>query len=104
MFKQILVVPVFTILFLGFATQLMDVAESASEKTIDFTYDMQNAIDCATRGVDIRECSPGIYEHSFKKEIQQTKELNDEFLKDIRERAAKHNMTIEQKDDILVIH
>lgn len=103
MIKQIIIYPMFAVLFLGFATQLMDIAESTSEKTLDFTYDMQQAVDCATRGVDMRECSPGIYSHDFDKEIKQTVDANKEFLEKIRNAAEKSNLTITERDGVIII-
>ena len=103
MLREVLVLSVFGILLLGFATQLMDVAASTSEKTLDFTYDMQEAVDCATKGVDMRECSPNLYKHDFEGEIEKTIEINREFIDDIKAKAEDANLSVTQKDDVIVI-
>lgn len=93
----------FAVLFLSFATQLMGIAESTSQKSLDFTKDMEKAVDCATKGVDIRECSPGIYEHEFEDDIEKTIEANEEFIDNIKEAAEDSNLTVEEKDGVIII-
>ncbi|MFW5991059.1 MAG: hypothetical protein ACOCQX_02410 [Candidatus Nanoarchaeia archaeon] len=103
MIKEIFMYPALAILFLGFASQLMEIAESTSEKSVDFAYDMQNAVDCATKGVDMNECSPGLYEYEFDREMEDTIEANQQFIENIEKEAAKENITISEKDGMLII-
>ncbi len=86
MLKNLIIFPIFAVLFLSFAVQLVDIAESTSEKAIGFTLDMQEAVDCATRGVDMEICSPGLFEHNFDDEIKRTKEVNLEFIKEVKDK------------------
>lgn len=51
-----------TVLAMGFS--LIDIADSSAEKTVHFSQDMNDALDCAFAGVEISECSPGLSESS----------------------------------------
>ncbi len=78
--KQLLIAPVFVVMFLGFATQLVDIAESSSAKTLDYTKDMNDAIDCAVRGIDLSVCSPNLMNYDFEEEIDKTIKVNEEII------------------------
>jgi hypothetical protein len=92
--KEIILFPLITIMLLGFVPQLLTVAESSQDKALVFTDDMNKAIDCATRGIDLRICSPNLYNHDFSKEINETIEIN----KEIREMI--HSQDINNLDEL----
>ncbi len=73
--KELLIVPVFMLIILGFATQLTEIAESSSEKALDFAQDMNNAMDCAKTGRLISECSPTLFETDFDSEMNKTVDI-----------------------------
>jgi hypothetical protein len=79
--KELVIYPAFAVFFLGFAMQMVDIAESSSEKTIAFADDMNNAIDCATKGIDLSICSPNLMNHDFSAEINQTIDANTEIMR-----------------------
>ena len=76
--KQILLIPVIMVMFFSFASQLMDLAQASSDKAIDFSEDMANAIDCAAEARPLEECSPGIMGHDFSIEMKEAQKLNNE--------------------------
>jgi hypothetical protein len=63
--RYLAIVPMAILLVLATATQLYDIAESSSGKAVLFAQDMDDAMDCATAGVDLNQCSPGLYSHDF---------------------------------------
>jgi hypothetical protein len=70
--QKLLVVPMIGVLLLSVALQLYEVAESSSEKVINYAEDMNKAMDCAMIGRPIRECSPDLMKTEFKSDINQT--------------------------------
>jgi len=70
--EQILTIPVAVVIILGLTTQLGTVAESSADKAVAFADDMNNAIDCATRGIALEVCSPNLMSHDFEPEINAT--------------------------------
>ena len=102
MIKELAILPAFAIMLLTFSVQLVDVAESSSTKALDFTYDMQKAIDCAAKGIDLRECSPNIYSHDFEEEINKSIELNSEITEKL-EKFLNNNYEVTQSKDTIVI-
>lgn len=98
MIREIVIYPLFALMFMGFALQLIDIAESTSDKALAFSYDMENAVDCATRAVDLKECSPGLYDHNFRQEIDKTIKLNTEMLDQIKSMLEEEY----QQYDVLV--
>lgn len=71
--KEIIAYPAVIILLVTFATQMADIAESTSEKAVFFAEDMENAIECATYGIDLKECSPRLFNHEFKEDLKDFK-------------------------------
>ncbi|MBW2982692.1 hypothetical protein KY327_00135 [Candidatus Woesearchaeota archaeon] len=78
-----IMLPVFMTLIIGVATQMEDIAQDASDKALAFSDDMNHAMDCATRGVPIKECSPELMSHDFSPE----KEAYLEALREFKEQA-----------------
>ena len=70
--KELIFIPAIALLIIGFAFQLQEIAESSSEKTLDFADDMNKAMDCATLGKPIRECSPDLLKTDFSEEVNAT--------------------------------
>jgi hypothetical protein len=78
--KYLLLGPAAAAMVLAFAMQLTDIAESTQEKTIKYADDMNAALDCAFKGVDLSVCSPDLYNHDFKQDINRTESV----LREIR--------------------
>jgi hypothetical protein len=72
---------------IGLFSDLYNIADKTSDKTITFAEDMENAIDCATRGISIYECSPNLGQENFQEELKNTKDLLNQTIKDIDELA-----------------
>jgi len=97
--REIIILPVVGIMILGFLPQLLTIAESSQEKTIVFADDMNNAIDCATRGIALEICSPNLMAHDFNPEIEQTLELGAEITDTINHQLEN----ISQENDSIII-
>ena len=70
MIRELLVLPIIALIILSFTTQLAAVAESTSEKTFAFAQEMDNAMDCAVRGIPISICSPSLMDYNFTPDVQ----------------------------------
>lgn len=73
--KELIILPFFGIMMLGFAMELSEIAEDTSDQTLQFASDMSNAIPCATRGISIYSCSPNLAHTSFEDETNRTLEV-----------------------------
>lgn len=69
--KALLFVPVAITIILAFVVQLSDIAISTSDKVLNYADDMDNAVDCAFRGIPILECSPDLNSVDFEPEIKE---------------------------------
>lgn len=96
--KELIALPiVFSILF-GLAFELVDIAESSSEKVIGFAESMENALDCAFAGVSIEICSPELSSINFDEEIARFNETNEKIRKIAEETLSQYNNYIEYFD------
>jgi len=77
----------FVLIITGLFSNLYDIATETSDKTIIFADDMRNAIDCATRGISIYECSPNLGQEQFQEELEDTRELMNKTIEEIKELA-----------------
>lgn len=94
MAKELITVPIVMSIVLGLAIELVDIAESTSDKVVEYAESMNSALDCAFRGVDIEYCSPNLASESFKEELLRTKEIMDE-LKEMNQTELL-NLTIDE--------
>ncbi len=78
--KELILIPVIGIMILSFVPELLTIAESSQLKAVNLADDMNNAIDCATRGVALEECSPNLMSYNFTPELDRTVGLNKEVL------------------------
>ena len=69
--KILLLVP-FALLLLTFAIELESIAHDTAEKALNYAEDMNYAMDCAVRGIPIKECSPELMNIDFRHEINRT--------------------------------
>lgn len=83
--KTILLVPIILSLTLGLGTQLADLANDASSKTVAFATSADEAVDCALRGVDISECSPELTSYDFEPEINRLNNLTQKYNLTLKE-------------------
>jgi hypothetical protein len=84
---SMITIPVVGVMMLGFMASLVEIAESTEDKAIAFADDMNNAMDCATRGIPIEVCSPNIMNHDFDVE-------SDRLLEAVKE--IESNITLSQ--------
>lgn len=77
----ILTVPIVLSIIIGLTTQLVDIAESASDKVAHYADDMENALDCAFVGIPIDVCSPGLSQTNFKEDLKKLNATNAELIK-----------------------
>ncbi|MFP4403348.1 MAG: hypothetical protein ACLFPJ_03295 [Candidatus Woesearchaeota archaeon] len=105
MLRELIIFPVLGVMLLTFSLQLVDSAENISLKTANFAFDMQNAVDCATRGVDIYECSPNLDSYNFKTDVNNTIKQNQEFTNKLEEFIQNNDLDskITKKEKELII-
>jgi hypothetical protein len=68
--KELMVIPLITALLLGTANELIGLAEQASNKTVAYTGEMENALDCAFQARPLYECSPNLMNATFQDEAR----------------------------------
>lgn len=76
-------VPMITLLIIGMATQLVDIAEDASDKTLLYAEDMTSSIDCAYLGQPLKDCSNELTETDFKQDLSQVEQELKEMQKSL---------------------
>lgn len=76
--KEIILIPVVFSLMFGLFVELVDVAESSSEKVLKYAESMDNALDCAFAGVPIEVCSPELSSVEFNSELERLEKTNEE--------------------------
>lgn len=80
--KELIFAPIVALLILSMGTQLVDIATSTSEKTLNYANEMDASVDCAFRGVPIEKCSASLTETDFEPEIKEyinfSKQMADE--------------------------
>ena len=107
MIREIIIYPAVGIMILTMALQLTEVAESTSEKALTFTKDMENAIDCATRGVELSICSPNLYSSDFETDIEEQIDLNYQMIDELRmileNQDEEYNITNDGDSTIIII-
>ena len=67
--------PIALIAIFGFLGELEDLSYQASDKTLQYTEDAVNALDCAFEARPLTECSPDITGPEFSEEIARTNAL-----------------------------
>lgn len=87
--RSILPILLSTLFFLTLTVELAVIAESASIKVIDMGNDMNDAVECAVKGVDLKICTPDIYNHNFINETRSTIDLINETKTKIEENNIK---------------
>lgn len=76
--KEIVTIALIGTLLIGMLTQLETIAQDSAQKAIEFSDDMNSAMDCATKGIPLKECSPNLMSHDFSKEVDEFKETLDQ--------------------------
>lgn len=76
--KALLTIPIIMTLIVGFASQLEDIAKDSSEKAIEFSDDMNNAMECATKGIPISVCSPDLMNYDFSAQTEEFQAVLDD--------------------------
>ena len=89
---MLLMVPLIAGVITSLASELVAQAEDVSNKTIDYTQQMNDALDCAFKGIPIRVCSPDLANVDFDEDI---KDFNNALEKVQKEM----NMTLQELRD-----
>jgi protein associated with RNAse G/E len=105
MIRELLIYPAFTIMLLTFSLQLVDSAESVSLKTAEFALDMQNAVDCAVKGIDIYECSPNLKGYDFNEDINKAIKQNQEIKSNLNSilNEEEYDYIIKKENNKIII-
>ena len=101
MYKELVIAPMIVVFLLGFALQLTDIAESTSAKVLNYADDMNRALDCATSGISIYNCSPNLNSYDFKEDAKEYKKFNEEYIEQLV--TLFENATITEKNDTILI-
>ena len=78
--KELILMPIIFSIIFGIAFELVEIAESSSEKIVGFAESMDNALECAFAGVSIELCSPELSRTNFDSEIQALNETNEKII------------------------
>lgn len=73
----------------GLASDLVTQAEDVSNKTLEYTQQMNDALDCAFKGVELSVCSPDLVTTDFDEDV-------DEFEKTLEEVKKQTNSTLKR--------
>jgi hypothetical protein len=73
--KELLMIPIIATIILGFVAQLEPIAQESSDKAVEYAQDMNNAMECAAKGIPISKCSPNLMDTSFKEELDNTQKI-----------------------------
>ncbi|MEM4268431.1 MAG: hypothetical protein QXK37_06410 [Candidatus Woesearchaeota archaeon] len=96
--KYLIITPAVAVLVLSFASQMAAIAENSTQKVASYADDMNNALDCAFKGVDLRVCSPELYNYNFDEDINSTVQTVEKFTSQKRIKYA-----IEDYDGNMII-
>lgn len=96
--KEIMYASVFALLLTGLFLNLCSIAKETSDKTIAFADDMENVMDCATRGISIYYCSPDLATTNFEPELNKTRTVLNDTISDLKKYDQYH--TSDMIDDI----
>lgn len=97
MAKIFFIMATFTIFMLSFTIALGKIAESSANKALEFSEDMNNAIDCAIRAVPIEECSPNLMDYDFKPNVEEYQRLTQNITMDLPERNQIKGQILTEK-------
>ena len=84
MIRELIIAPLIGLFIIGFMIQMTEIAQSTSAKVINFTSDMDNALECALNGRSIFECSPRLGNYSFKEDASEYETLNKEYIEELK--------------------
>ena len=101
MIREIIIAPVIAIFVIGFAIQLIAIAESSSNKVLDYADGMNDALDCALRGISIYNCSPQLRDYDFKNDTREFRDVNSDHLEGLKHLFS--NATIIKEEGIILI-
>lgn len=79
----LVMIPIVAGMIATLAQELVVQAEEVSEKTIDYADQMNNALDCAFKGIPITVCSPDLVDVDFDQDLVEFQET----LEDIQTEA-----------------
>jgi hypothetical protein len=97
--KELFTIPIIMSVILGLSIQLVSIAESTSNKVVNYAENMESALDCAFLGIDVKECAPELdREHylELKKELNNTKEIIDKMKEVTYSEVSNKNATYYQ--------
>jgi len=100
--KALIILPFVGLLLFPFVTELLTVAHSSQEKAVNFADDMNAAIDCATRGIPIAECSPDLMSYDFTPEMDETIEISNDILAFLEE-YKDYNVSVDEEGQTVII-
>lgn len=73
--KELVFAPIAVAALLGMITELQDLAQDSQDRTLQYTQDVVDALDCAYQARPLTDCAPGITNDDFTQQIQETNNL-----------------------------
>jgi len=66
---DLIYLPAIMLVISGMAIPLLDYGEQTSDKVLNNTISMVNALDCAYAGIELKYCSPELFNNTLKQDL-----------------------------------
>lgn len=73
--KELVFAPIAVAVLLGMVTELQDLAQDTQDRTLQYTQDVVDALECAYQASPLTDCAPGITNDDFSQQIKETNAL-----------------------------
>lgn len=101
MIRELVIAPIIGLFLIGFMLQMASIAQSTSEKVLNYADDMNAALDCAFVGRSIYDCSPSLLNYDFEEDARQYQRTNEDYLTTLKE--IFNNATIIENNQTITI-
>ena len=98
--RFLIILPIAITIILAFVVQLSDIAISTSDKALNYSNEMDNAVDCAFRGIPIEKCSPNLNSKNFEPEINEIIDFNQILIREYGLNISEIENQIKKKYNI----
>lgn len=94
-----------TIFLLGIANDIINVAEETGNKTIQYSSEIDSAVDCAFSGIEIEKCSPQLISDgdSFKQTKKEFEGILNRAMKTSIELYTDEHISFKDKNDEYIL-
>ncbi len=85
--------PIAAAIILGMLANIQVLGQQASDRTIQFSQDSVNAIDCAFKAEPLTDCSPNLFSHNITEQVDQANAMLKTMQAQNQEYLASQNLT-----------